>query len=186
MTQKFRTAFYVTGYLAAYSGFLLLFYSGHNADFYPNAKQLILKTHIASVVPWLFTCGMLFSIHVIPQLQSGITQGRKTGIWLVVLLIAMSISGYAIQLLPTAMGISTARLAHIVLGSGFSLLFAGHLYLIRPTLRVAVSAVTGISLLMALPFFLLKAAPDMPDEIQLKPVTLGAPGSAAQADLKKN
>lgn len=180
MTQKFRWAFYSTGYLAAYSGFLLLFFVGQNAEFYPNAKQFILKSHIASVVPWLFTCGMLFSIHVIPQLQAGITQGRKSGIWLVVLLIAMSLSGYAIQILPTAWGISTARLAHIVFGSGFALLFAGHLYVIRPVLSVAVSAVTAVSLLIALPFFLFKTAPEMPDEIQLKPM------SAVETNLKKN
>ena len=94
-TQRFRLFFYSSGYLALYTGFLLIFFMARPADFYPTLRHLLLKSHIVTVVLWLFTCGMLFSIHVIPQLQARIQEGRKTGIVLIGLIALMSFSGFA-------------------------------------------------------------------------------------------
>lgn len=175
-TPNFRFFFYLTAYFSAYSGFLLLFFFRKPPDFYPAWKQAILKTHIFSVATWLFLCGMLFSIHVIPQLKSRITVGRKSGIWLIVLLALMSLSGYAIQVLPTPAWIDLSRFAHLFAGIGFTALFGAHLALVRPRVRTALASATLVSLLVALPFFFLKTERTLPDEIKLNPVSMDAPG----------
>lgn len=168
-SQSFRWSFYASGYVALYTGFLLLFFLERPADFFPVWKQLLLKVHIASVVLWLFTCGMLFSIHVIPQLKAGITKGRKTGIALIAILILMIISGYALQIISHLPSLSIMRYAHSVTGIAFTIFFAVHLFLIRTTLRTAILATLVVSLLGASPFFFLKAETSYPDEISLVP-----------------
>ena len=180
MSSKLRFLFYATGYLSAYTGFLLLFFFRKPADFYPLWKQCLLKTHIAGVACWLFTCGMLFSVHVFPQLKAGITAGRKSGLALIALLLLMSLSGYAIQILPSQAGIDFVRIAHFLAGAAFTATFIGHLVLVRPRLRVALASATLVSCLVAAPFFFLKNQNDFPDEIQLKPL------SAAESPIKKN
>jgi hypothetical protein len=175
-SPNFRFFFYLTGYLSAYTGFLLLFFFRKSADFYPSWKQALLKTHIFSVVAWLFLCGMLFSIHVIPQLRARIRVGRKSGIALIVLLMLMSVTGYGIQVMPTGVGIDLSRYGHLFSGIGFTVLFGAHLILVRPRLRTALASATLVSLLVALPFFFLKTELTLPDEIKLNPMGMNAPG----------
>lgn len=179
-SPRFRVWFYAASYLSAYSGFLLMFFFGKSADFFPLWKQVLVKTHIFAVVLWLFLCGMLFSVHVFPQLRLKITKGKKSGLGLIALLVAMTFTGYGIQILPTPLGIDLSRYGHIVTGVAFSFLFVAHLALVRPRLRLALASATILSLLIAAPFFFLKSESQFPDEIKLAPLSLDADSAAAK------
>ena len=170
-TQRFRLFFYSTGYVALYTGFLLIFFLTKPADFFPVWRHVLLKSHIVSVVLWLFSCGMLFSIHVISQLQARIETGKKSGIWLIVLLALMSLSGYAIQVMPGAKSLDVARWLHVFSGSGFTVLLVSHLLLIKASVRIWLLGALVLSLALAAPFALLKQTDTIPDEIQLTPKT---------------
>lgn len=177
-TTRFRTAFYSSGCLGFYTGFLLGFLMMHPADFYPLLRQTLLKLHIASVAVWLFTCGMLFSIHVIPQLQAGITQGRRTGILLIALIASMTLSGYALQVLPWAGILDTTRWLHVATGTGFVALLVVHLLLTKTELRTWIIMSLVTSILLFLPLLFLEKPDTFPDEIKLVPQT--------ETDVKKN
>lgn len=168
-TQRFRLFFYSSGYLALYTGFLLIFFMARPADFYPTLRHLLLKSHIVTVVLWLFTCGMLFSIHVIPQLQARIQEGRKTGIVLIGLIALMSFSGFALQIVSSAAAMDYARWLHIITGAAFTALLLIHLVLIKASFRIWIATVLVASLLLAIPFYLLKPKDNFPDEIRLTP-----------------
>lgn len=168
-TSRFRWSFYSTAYVAFYTGFLLVFFMTKPADFYPNLRHLLVKTHIVSVMLWLFTCGMLFSIHVFPQLQAGIKEGRRSGITLVVLVVAMTLSGYALQILPWQNLLGGTRWLHVVTGSAFALLLIGHLLLIKAEIRKWLIAAVTAGILLSLPFFTLQQKEAFPDEIRLTP-----------------
>ncbi len=170
-TQRFRIFFYSTGYVALYTGFLLIFFLAKPADFFPVWRHLLLKSHIVSVVLWLFSCGMLFSIHVIPQLQARIVAGKRSGIWLIVLLATMSLSGYAIQVMPGAKSLDISRWLHVFSGAAFTMLLISHLLLIKAAVKGWLVAALVLSLAMAAPFVLLKQVDIVPDEIQLTPKT---------------
>ncbi len=186
LSPRFLWVFYAAGYLSAYTGFLLLFFFRKPPDFYPLWKQLLVKSHIVGVGIWLFTFGMLFSIHVIPQLKSGMRVGRRSGIFLVVVLVLMSLTGYGIQVMPTSWGIDLSRYSHLVTGMGFTALFVMHLVLVKPRLRLALVSATAVSFMLAAPFFLLKVENVFPDEIQLKPVSAVDMPAADSALVKKN
>lgn len=168
---KFRLAFFAFTYLSTYSGLVLLYFHERSADFFPALRQITLKAHIFSVAIWLFLCGMLFSIHVIPQLVQKIKDGRKSGIALVYLLVAMAITGYAIQVLPGVREIDISRHLHIIISLAFTGFFIFHVYLIKPSYRYALTAAVIVTALLVAPVFLLKQeAPTLPDEIQLTPL----------------
>jgi hypothetical protein len=175
ITSRFRAAFFAVSYVSSYSGFLLLFFFQKTADFSPLWKQALVKVHIVAVCIWLFLCGMLFSVHVFPQLRAHIPNGRKSGLLLIALLVLMTFSGYGIQILPSPGTIDLSRYAHVFSGIAFCLLFIAHLALVRPRLRVALASATLLSLLVALPFFFLKSEPVFPDEIKLAPMSLDIP-----------
>lgn len=170
-TQRFRLFFYSTGYLALYTGFLLIFFMGKPADYFPTWRHMLLKSHIVAVVLWLFSCGMLFSIHVVPQLQARITAGRRSGIWLIVLLIVMSLSGYALQVVPSARALDLSRWLHIFSGAAFTLLLLSHLLLIKASVRLWLAATIFLSLVLTTPFWFLRQTDGLPDEIQLTPLS---------------
>jgi hypothetical protein len=170
MSKPFRIFFYATAYPALYTGFLLIAFLGKPADLYPVLRQVLLKIHILTVVLWVFSCGMLFNMHVIPQLQAGIRAGRRTGILLVVVLILMVASGFIIQIFPSQAGLYLIRWSHTLAGIAFSLLFVFHLALIRAGFRKWIIATLAVSALVSLPLMLLKAPePVLPDEINLTP-----------------
>lgn len=168
-TTRFRWSFYSTAYVASYTGFLLIFFMTKPTDFFPKLRHMLLKTHIVSVMLWLFTCGMLFSIHVFPQLQARVKEGRRSGISLVFLVIAMTLSGYALQVLPWQNLLASTRWLHVITGSAFVLLLIGHLLLIKAEIRKWLVAAVGAGILLALPFFTLQQNETFPDEIRLTP-----------------
>ncbi|MBS0618096.1 MAG: hypothetical protein JSR44_07905 [Spirochaetes bacterium] len=100
-----------------------------------------------------------------------IRAGRRTGIGLVVLLAFMTLSGYAIQLLPDASAVRTTALLHTVLSLAFAAIFFLHLYLVRPFVRTALVLTSAAMLLLALPLFFIKPAENLPDEVKLFPLT---------------
>lgn len=170
---KFRFAFFAGAYLSTYSGLILLYFHEHTADFFPLLKQIILKTHIFSVAAWLFLCGMLFAVHVIPQLVQKEKDGRRSGILLIYLLAGMVATGYAIQLLPGVREIDISRHLHIILSLAFTAFFLFHVYVVKPAYRHVLTGVVVITLLLVSPMFLLRQpiTDSLPDEIQLTPAT---------------
>lgn len=170
---KFRFAFFAGAYLSTYSGLILLYFHERTADFFPLLKQIILKVHIFSVAAWLFLCGMLFAIHVIPQLVQKEKDGRRSGILLIYLLVGMVATGYAIQLLPGVREIDISRHLHIILSLAFTAFFLFHVYVVKPAYRHALTGVVFVTLLLVSPMFLLRqpVADTLPDEIQLTPAT---------------
>lgn len=171
ISPKFRALFFVFSYLSIYSGIVLTCFRERPADLLPALRQITLKTHIVAVAIWLFLFGMLFTVHVIPQLVQKIRAGRRTGIGLVVLLAFMTLSGYAIQLLPDASAVRTTALLHTVLSLAFAAIFFLHLYLVRPFVRTALVLTSAAMLLLALPLFFIKPAENLPDEVKLFPLT---------------
>lgn len=170
---KLRFAFFIGAYLSTYSGLILLYFHERAADFFPTLKQITLKLHIFSVAGWLFLCGMLFAIHVIPQLVQKEKDGRRSGILLIYLLLGMVVTGYAIQLLPGVHGIDISRHLHIILSLAFTAFFLFHVFLIKPAYRSALTGVVIVTVLLVAPVFLLRQpqAENFPDEIKLTPVT---------------
>lgn len=168
-TSRFRIFFYGTTWLSAATGLALGYFMLQPADFFPLLRQVLLKTHVAAVVVWLFLCGMLFSIHVIPQLVAQIRQGFYSGILLIGLVAAMTLSGFALQVLPWPQVLDTARWIHFCLSVLFVLQLVVHLLLVRPELKTRVIAVAIAGLLVLIPLFGLRQGEIYPDEIQLKP-----------------
>lgn len=170
---KFRFAFFSGAYLSTYSGLILLYFHERTADFFPTLKQITLKLHIFSVAGWLFLCGMLFAIHVIPQLVQKEKDGRRSGILLIYLLVGMVASGYAIQLLPGVREIDISRHLHIVMSLAFTGFFLFHVYLIKPAYRHVLAGVVVVTVLLVSPMFLLRQpqVETFPDEIKLTPAT---------------
>lgn len=168
-TSRFRLFFYSTLSIATYTGFVLTVFMVKPADFFPLWRQAILKIHIASVVLWLFTCGMLFSMHVFPQLQAKIQQGRRTGLWLVGLIIAMTASGFALQIFALPSVVIPVRWLHTGSGTAFVLVLVFHLLLIRAEIRAWVIGTAAVVLLLVLPYLFLEAKESYPDEFSLTP-----------------
>ncbi|MFZ5629959.1 MAG: hypothetical protein ACOY5B_12575 [Spirochaetota bacterium] len=168
-TSRFRVFFYGTTWLSTATGLALVYFMLQPADFFPTLRQALLKTHVAGVVAWLFLCGMLFSIHVIPQLVARMRQGLRTGVLLIGLVAAMTLSGFALQVIPWPPVLETARWIHFYLSVLFVLLLIIHLLLVRPELKTWVIAIAVISLLALLPLMSLKQTEAFPDEIQLTP-----------------
>jgi thiamine biosynthesis lipoprotein len=182
---KFRIAFFAGAYLSTYSGLVLLYFHERTADFFPTLKQVTLKVHIFSVASWLFLCGMLFAIHVIPQLVLKEKDGRRSGIWLIYLLFSMVATGYAIQLLPGVREIDVARHLHIILSLAFTGFFLFHVYVVKPSCRRILTGVVVVTVLLISPMFLLRrdAAESFPDEIKLSPA---AADSAKKKIIHRN
>lgn len=170
---KFRFAFFAGAYLSTYSGLILLYFHDRTATFFPVLKQAVLKAHIFSVAAWLFLCGMLFAVHVIPQLVQKEKGGRRSGILLIYLLLGMVASGYAIQLFPGVREIDISRHLHIITSLAFTGFFLFHVYLIKPTYRYALTGAVLVTALLVAPMFLLRApqGESFPDEIQLTPIS---------------
>lgn len=170
-TSRFRIFFYGTTWLSTSTGLALVYFMLKPADFFPLLRQVLLKTHVAAVVAWLFLCGMLFSIHVLPQLAAKLRQGLRTGVTLIALVAAMTLSGFALQVIPWPQVLETARWVHFYLSVLFVLLLVVHLLLVRPELKTWVVALAVSSLLVLLPLMTLKQVDVFPDEIQLTPRT---------------
>jgi hypothetical protein len=64
-----------------------------NHPWQPHVQHL----HVVAAPLLVFTCGLLWSNHVVPKLQAKGSRGRLTGLTLVAQLIPMVVSGYLIQ-----------------------------------------------------------------------------------------
>ena len=62
-----------------------------------------------------------------------------------------------------------ARWLHIITGAAFTALLLIHLVLIKASFRIWIATVLVASLLLAIPFYLLKPKDNFPDEIRLTP-----------------
>jgi len=175
ISPKFRALFFVFSYLSIYSGIVLTCFRERPADLLPTLRQITLKTHIVAVAVWLFLFGMLFTVHVIPQLVQKIRSGRRTGIGLVALLACMTLSGYAIQLLPDANALRTTAFLHTVFSLAFAAIFFLHLYVVRPFVRTALVMASAAMLLLALPIFFIRPTVNLPNEVKLVPLTESTP-----------
>lgn len=84
------------------------------------------KIHILTVPFLIFAVGMIFSNHIWKRICNGFSKSRTSGIFLLVLLILMTLSGYLIQIIDNQLLRQYSAYLHIGVSVAWSLVFSYH------------------------------------------------------------
>jgi hypothetical protein len=91
------------------------------------AQPWALDVHVLGAPLLVFAVGWFFGTHVLPKLQGGGPRARRSGVVLLAIAAAMTVSGYLLQTVAD----DTVRVAtawvHGVTGTLFAALLVGHL-----------------------------------------------------------
>lgn len=91
-------------------------------------QPVVLKAHILVAPLLVFSIGLVAVRHVWRHLQSGIREGRRSGVLTVVVLGPMILSGYLIQALTDEVWLKALAISHIGLGIAYGAGLLAHQY----------------------------------------------------------
>jgi len=84
------------------------------------------SAHVVAAPFLVFAVGLVARHHVFGKLRDGRPDGRRSGLSLWLLVVAMIASGYLIQVITHELARSTIGQVHLAVGAAFALLYAGH------------------------------------------------------------
>jgi hypothetical protein len=114
----------VTGLAYAFMRYLMVSDDPFSAHAHP-LQPWALSVHVMTVPVLVFAVGWFWGWHVIPKLR-GERTARSSGLALLALVVLMTISGYALQVVSTDVVRSVLGWTHGLSGSGFAVLLTGH------------------------------------------------------------
>jgi hypothetical protein len=133
MTPFERTCLHASAALAALTGLLygwLKYFGARAGEFGPEAhpwQGSAQHLHVLVVPVLVFTLGGLFRAHFLPMWRSGKAAGRFTGSFLVLGLLPMVLSGYAVQVAVDPIWRAVFAWIHGVASLAFLAGFSAHL-----------------------------------------------------------
>ena len=106
----------------------------------------LLKLHILSAPIMVFGIGMIVMRHIWPHFRNGLKQGRRSGIWSMLLTVPMVLTGYALQVFTSGSWLTALGYAHFALGIAFAAGGAIHYMATKRKARRATPAYEAASL----------------------------------------
>ena len=89
-------------------------------------QPLVLKIHIVAAPLFVFAVGAVFVRHIWKQWRSGVAQGRSSGLWLMLTIFPMVLSGYLIQTVTTESLLFWLVAIHLITGTIYIAGYAIH------------------------------------------------------------
>ena len=86
----------------------------------------LLKIHIVVAPVFVFAVGLITTRHILVHIRTRVSQGRRSGMAMVWLMIPMVGSGYLIQVVSATGWLTWIALVHIVTGTVFLLAIVAH------------------------------------------------------------
>ena len=89
-------------------------------------QPLVLKIHIVAAPVFVFAIGAVFVRHIWKQWRSGVGRGRRSGLWLMLTIFPMIISGYLIQTVVVENVLFWLVAVHLITGTVYITGYAIH------------------------------------------------------------
>ncbi len=89
-------------------------------------QPLVLKIHIVAAPVFVFAVGAVFTRHIWKQWRNGVDQGRRSGVWSMLTIFPMIVSGYLIQTVTVESVLFWLVAVHLVTSAVFLAGYAIH------------------------------------------------------------
>ncbi|MEH0860803.1 hypothetical protein [Halobacteriovorax sp. DPLXC-1] len=132
MTRAERNTIFTINYLVLITSiiyFIAKYFLAIEGEWGPETHPLTIifqKVHVLTVPFLIFAVGMIFSNHVWKRIESGYKKSRTSGIFLLVLLVLMSLTGYLIQVVDGQVFREYSAYLHIAVSVIWSVVFSYH------------------------------------------------------------
>lgn len=132
MTKVERNTIFTINYLVVITSFVYFiakYFLEIEGEWGPETHPLTIifqKVHILTVPFLVFAVGMIFSNHVWKRIETGYKKSRNSGIFLLILLILMSVTGYLIQITDNQNFREYSAYIHVAVSIIWSVIFSYH------------------------------------------------------------